>query len=546
MQWCLDKLISVQSTEAHSFTDPVNTILELAIAEEQVIRRVFARNDRSHRNGSVLHHAEGLLNVFDQVPDQVKRAFPRLSSDQEPDVPVVIQPATGLVHSFPRKHLFALPDDMKRAKGSPTIVPDMAAFLQNFDIFTNRAFINMRHWDNIAVAGGAVLACMQPTSFDASPWTPLQANMYFENFYPDSDVDLFIYGLNAEEAEARMVEVYQDITSALLQPAICVRKAGNITIRAKGVRPIQIILRLYHGISEILCGFDIDAACCLYDSITIYYFSLIEEILTRRRHSGTNVWANIRCLMACMRQANTIDLSRRSPSYEVRNQKYGKRGFEVYIPSLQRERIDVAFVYNQWIHYFPPGLVRLFIYEYLGVDPFYYVNLHYPGKRIRRARVLFGRVMDFTPVENSSYDRVWAHLPGVDFSADEIVRHIDNMNALMNSPYKQSKYQRRIHRHFISYGTMQQCINGINCINCPPPVTDEEKNIVQEESTRYIRGRISFIEDNPGRQFVGSFSPITEGDWEVNAYRQFGPVEPPSSLARHFTNWGTLRRLFNP
>ena len=85
-------------------------------------------------------------------------------------------------------------------------------------------------------------------------------------------------------------------------------------------RSIQIVLRLYHSPAEVLAGFDIDAPCCAYD--------------------GTHVWANPRAVVAMMRQCNTIDLTRRSPSYEVRLLKYYKRGFEIYVPSLVRADID--------------------------------------------------------------------------------------------------------------------------------------------------------------------------------------------------------------
>jgi len=36
----------------------------------------------------------------------------------------------------------------------------------------------------------------------------------------------------------------------------------------------------------------------------------------------------------------------------------------------------------------------------------------------------------------------------------------------------------------------------------------------------YVRGKISFIVDDPGRQSVGSFHPITEGSWYDVAYRK--------------------------
>lgn len=37
---------------------------------------------------------------------------------------------------------------------------------------------------------------------------------------------------------------------------------------------------------------------------------------------------------------NTIDMERRSPSYEVRLTKYAERGFSVLVPSLDRSKID--------------------------------------------------------------------------------------------------------------------------------------------------------------------------------------------------------------
>ena len=41
-----------------------------------------------------------------------------------------------------------------------------------------------------------------------------------------------------------------------------------------------------------------------------------------------------------MTQTNTVDVTRRSPSYEVRLAKYSTRGFEVKVPTLRRADID--------------------------------------------------------------------------------------------------------------------------------------------------------------------------------------------------------------
>ena len=96
-------------------------------------------------------------------------------------------------------------------------------------------------------------------------------------------------------------------------------------------RTIQIVLRLYHSPAEILAGFDVDSGCFLYD--------------------GNTVYGNPRAIVSVMRQCNTVDMSRRSPSYEVRLAKYAARGFEVYVDDLRRGDIDptVSAVVNE--HY---------------------------------------------------------------------------------------------------------------------------------------------------------------------------------------------------
>jgi hypothetical protein len=85
-------------------------------------------------------------------------------------------------------------------------------------------------------------------------------------------------------------------------------------------RHIQVVLRIYKSPSEILTGFDVDCSAAAYD--------------------GKQVWAAPRALTSYMTQSNTIDLTRRSPSYENRLSKYSHRGFEVYWPLLDRSKID--------------------------------------------------------------------------------------------------------------------------------------------------------------------------------------------------------------
>lgn len=62
-----------------------------------------------------------------------------------------------------------------------------------------------------------------------------------------------------------------------------------------------------------------------------------------------------------MTQCNTIDMTRRSPSYEQRLAKYAERGFEVYWPELKRELIDTT-IYER-APWSIAGLARLLVLE---------------------------------------------------------------------------------------------------------------------------------------------------------------------------------------
>lgn len=105
----------------------------------------------------------------------------------------------------------------------------------------------------------------------------------------------------------------------------------------------QIVLRIYKSVSEILTGFDIDCSGAAYD--------------------GKQVLCTPRALQSYMTQINHIDLSRRSPSYENRLSKYSHRGFEVYWPDLDRDRVDPTIFERSFQRTL--GLARLLVLERL-------------------------------------------------------------------------------------------------------------------------------------------------------------------------------------
>src|SRR6266516_1181422 len=134
---------------------------------------------------------------------------------------------------------------------------------------------------------------------------------YHEQLAPASDVDLFIYGLDEKQAIEKIKQIETKVRDSIFQETTTIRTKNAITIAsAYPTRHVQIVLRLYKSVSEILTGFDVDCSCVAYD--------------------GKMVWATPRAVASYVTQINTIDLTRRSPSYENRLSKYSHRGFEVY------------------------------------------------------------------------------------------------------------------------------------------------------------------------------------------------------------------------
>ena len=92
-----------------------------------------------------------------------------------------------------------------------------------------------------------------------------------------------------------------------------------------------------------MTGFDVDCSCFAYD--------------------GSQVYGTPRGITAFMSQCNTIDLTRRSPSYESRLSKYSRRGFEVYCATLERDRVDPTVFERAFAR--TVGLARLLVLERL-------------------------------------------------------------------------------------------------------------------------------------------------------------------------------------
>jgi ankyrin repeat protein len=337
---------------------------------------------------------------------------------------------------------------------------------------------------------------------------------YHEKLAPASDVDLFIFGLDEEQAIEKIKQIETAVRDSILSDTTTIRTKHAITIASQyPTRHVQIVLRLYKSVSEILTGFDVDCSCVAYD--------------------GTQVWAAPRAVAAFVTQINMVDLSRRSPSYENRLSKYSHRGFEVYWPLLERSKVDPTIFERSFSRVM--GLARLLVLEKLpgpnDRDTYLAKRRQERGRpeppwSRRRRHKLSGNLKDSQPDDVAEWveaDQVSNYhtftVPyGPKYTAKKIERLLYTKDLLLNAEWnKRDDRETNLHRHPAFFGTVNDVIHDC-CGFCPDPISDEDLKAADEESKTFISGNISFLKDDPGRQEIGSFHPITDDDWTEMAY----------------------------
>jgi hypothetical protein len=138
------------------------------------------------------------------------------------------------------KYIMALPDDKRRPHDSPATVADLAEFQKNFNIFSESSMADM-DWSNVVAAGSAVVNCLLPVPKEFNTTKRKLREYYHEKYCPASDVDLFLYGLNHEQALEKIKQIEKAVKDAILNEVTVVRTKYAITIASQyPVRHIQI------------------------------------------------------------------------------------------------------------------------------------------------------------------------------------------------------------------------------------------------------------------------------------------------------------------
>ncbi|KAF8890473.1 hypothetical protein BD779DRAFT_1671404 [Infundibulicybe gibba] len=451
--------------------DSLSDVLQPSLEDEAELRRLYA-TDKSNTRLCDIH--VGLVNVF-EAPPEIRTTRARLVKSEA---------------DLSAKYVFPLSDANRRSDGSPCMVGDIAEFERNWSIFTEGSLSQLTDWSTVVAAGGSVLACLTPLPKSVQASRRSIREFYHTTAYPASDVDLFLWGLTPTQTEAKIKQIYEAVLDSIPCYATCVRTKHTVSIHSQHpYRPIQIVLRLYSSPAEILAGFDVDAPCCAYD--------------------GQRVWANPRAIIAMMRQCNTVDMSRRSPSYEARLSKYSSRGFEVYVPTLRRGDIDPT-IYEQPIRQ-TKGLARLLALEGLADTDTPYEFLE-SRKRMRGGDPKTGSVVDDLQMNNYTSFRIPY---GAEWDADGINKLVHQMNLAINSTSHLKNKRRRLHRHPAFFGTAQKCLEDC-CGYCPEPINDKEKKLQLEEDKVHIRGRIA---GSGPPEYVGKLQSHRCGEWSEQVYK---------------------------
>ncbi|KAL2161459.1 hypothetical protein VTH06DRAFT_8021 [Thermothelomyces fergusii] len=368
-------------------------------------------------------------------------------------------------------------------------IKSIKEFQRNFNIFSESSLSEL-DWSNVVAAGSSVVNTLLPVPEKYGRTKRGLREFYHEKFAPASDVDLFLYGLTEEQAIEKIKAIEATVRDALLTEITVVRTKHAITICSQyPTRHIQIVLRIYKSISEILTGFDIDCSGAAYD--------------------GKQVYCTPRALQSYMTQINHIDLSRRSPSYENRLSKYSRKGFEVYFPELDRSRIDPTVFERSFRG--TVGLARLLVLERLPTqgarDSYQSKRRMEKGRpplnhRHRQIPALRGdikwdhedEVADWFMEEDVSDYHTFTLPYGPRFNAKKIEKLCYTRDLLLNAEWNQHNHEREVYLH------------------------PEEKEVAQQDEKVFVSGKITFMKDDPGRQQIGSFNPLTDDDWTEMAY----------------------------
>ncbi|KAL5536837.1 hypothetical protein ACEPAF_660 [Sanghuangporus sanghuang] len=395
----------------------LDPVLKPSVEKEAELRRLFAQDRKNYR---LVNPYIGLVSVF-EAPEEYNIRWTRTRAVKDEE-------------DLCAKCVFSLPENRQQ---------------KDFEPCTD--------WNNVVASGGSVLGCLLPLDDADKESRRTIRKFYHSSARPTSNIDLFLWGLDVEKAEAKMNQIFfEAVRDSVPWDVTCVRTKHAVSIRSQyPYRSVQVVLRLYQSPAEILAGFDVDEACVAYD--------------------GSRILANPRSIAALALQANIVDMTRRSPSYEVRLAKYASRGFEVQAPDLRRADVDPTVSFFRTICLSRSfanslgarslsgralnritGLAHLLVLEKLSKPETRasYLESH-RNLRSRAEEEIAG-------IELNDYEVARMHIPyGPGWTAQRIEKLIYQTDTGINSTFNPKNKDRQLLRHVAFFGTMKECLEDL-------------------------------------------------------------------------------------
>jgi hypothetical protein len=153
--------------------------------------------------------------------------------------------------------------DAKRS-ASISIQPSTNSFKKSFEEMTLGQLKGL-DWSNIFVAGGIVVGSLLCTEDSTSENTKEQ--------WKDSDIDIYIYGLDPIQAYQRIEHIWTIFKNNLPEDelVLVVRNSKTISFLPNFPRRrFQIILKIVKNPAEILLNFDLDICAMGFDGECVY------------------------------------------------------------------------------------------------------------------------------------------------------------------------------------------------------------------------------------------------------------------------------------
>jgi hypothetical protein len=430
----------------------------------------------------------------------------------------------------------------------PTIVTDMTATMKNNmirditvfkEVFNNKyqKYISKLKFNNILIAGGSIGS------------TLLQKEI-------NNDIDIFVYGLSLDQADAKVKDIIQQLYASYIEyikvtnaerkesntndnnfnnlprtaKVINVRNKHCISINFNDGGKIQIILRLYKNVEQILYGFDLGSSAVGYNGSEIYFTTLGK--------------------LSYEYMINVIDPSRRSTTYESRLIKYYNRGFSIVLPDLDIKKLRTNyFKYNMAevaeLPYFT------FAYREIKGNKLYHPN--FIGKKERKCKgenttpsevpVEFDteKYSDYQSNMINEYQIFYLNLGNLVRDQHDYYYYSENMNLdiinnmpyitgsriidfydkLAESIYSKCTFNVKLFSTYFSKDLLPEVINQLYYEKNYEYLTgliEEQKEIILkrlENIEKENHNELPWITLDPGSQLTGSFNPIISdpADW---------------------------------